>query len=106
MASTAPGLVVRDGTLVVTGALTFSTVDVAVYERSRALVGDAAVQAVDLSGVSAADSAGLALLIEWQSVARAGGRSLALRGVPAGLRAIADISDVEQLIQMEEAAAR
>ncbi len=104
MASADPGLVVRDGTLVVTGALTFSTVDAAVYERSRALVGDAHVQVVDLSGVSAADSAGLALLIEWQSVARASGRSLALRSVPVGLRAIADISDVEQLIGMEASA--
>jgi len=104
MAADDPGFTVRDGTLVVTGALTFSTVDAAVYERSRALVGDADVQAVDLSGVSAADSAGLALLIEWQSTARARGGVLVLHSVPAGLRAIADISEVEQLIGMEAAA--
>lgn len=96
-------LEVRDGVLAVSGALTFDTVDTALFERSRALVADPAVRRVDLSGVAAADSAGLALMIEWQAVARARGTPLALGGVPAGLRAIADISDVEGLLGMDEA---
>ena len=48
--------------------------------------------------VTSADSAGLAVLIEWLSVAGERGGTLAFEAVPAQLRAIARISDVEELI--------
>jgi phospholipid transport system transporter-binding protein len=53
---------------------------------------------LDLSGITTADSAGLAVLIEWLSVAGARGGTLAFESVPAQLRAIARISDLEELL--------
>ena len=53
---------------------------------------------VDLSGVEASDSAGLAVLIEWLAWARRSGRSLHFAGVPDSLHTIARISELEGLL--------
>lgn len=53
---------------------------------------------VDLSGVSAADSAGLALLIDWLACARSAGKRLFYVKVPEALMALAKLSDVAALL--------
>lgn len=53
---------------------------------------------VDLAGVTRADSAGLALLIEWALDARIAGRKFRYRNVPAGVASLAGISDVSELL--------
>jgi phospholipid transport system transporter-binding protein len=53
---------------------------------------------IDLSGVTAGDSAGLAVLVEWMSAARARGASVRYASVPAQIVAIARISDLEGLL--------
>jgi phospholipid transport system transporter-binding protein len=53
---------------------------------------------VDLAGVTAADSAGLAVLVEWLAACAERGGSLAFEAVPAQLRAVARISDLESLL--------
>jgi phospholipid transport system transporter-binding protein len=53
---------------------------------------------VDLSGISRADSAGLALLLEWSISAAAAGRSLRYRNVPSAISSLAGISDVAELL--------
>ena len=53
---------------------------------------------VDLAGVSRADSAGLALLLEWSVSAAAAGRSLRYRNVPSAIASLAGISDVAELL--------
>jgi phospholipid transport system transporter-binding protein len=53
---------------------------------------------IDLQGVPAADSAGLALLIDWLAMARAQGSTLHYVGVPETLRALAALSEVGPLI--------
>jgi phospholipid transport system transporter-binding protein len=53
---------------------------------------------IDLSGVTAGDSAGLAVLVEWLSAARARGATLRYEAVPAQILAIARISDLEALL--------
>lgn len=53
---------------------------------------------IDLAGVSAADSAGLAVLVEWLAASTEQGGSLVFEAVPAQLRAIARISDLEPLL--------
>jgi phospholipid transport system transporter-binding protein len=53
---------------------------------------------IDLAGVTSADSAGLAVLVEWLAAAAERGGSLAFEAVPAQLRAIARISDLESLL--------
>lgn len=53
---------------------------------------------IDLGGVSDTDSAGLAVLVEWLAAAADGGGSVTFEAVPAQLRAIARISDLESLL--------
>ena len=60
---------------------------------------------IDLSGVSSADSAGLALLIDWLARARASNRTLHYVQPPEALRALARLSEVESLITGQSASA-
>jgi phospholipid transport system transporter-binding protein len=55
-------------------------------------------QVVDLSGVTAGDSAGVAVLVEWISAAAAAGVGLRYEHVPPQMLAIARISDLEDLL--------
>jgi phospholipid transport system transporter-binding protein len=59
---------------------------------------DGAALTFDLAGVTAVDSAGLALLIDWLAVARVRGRELRYAQVPESLQALARMSDVESLL--------
>jgi phospholipid transport system transporter-binding protein len=60
-------------------------------ERGRAAV-------IDLAAVTGSDSSGLALLIEWLSVARRAGRSLRYEHIPSQLQQLARLSEVEELL--------
>ena len=53
---------------------------------------------IDLAGVTASDSSGLALLIEWLSVAKAAGRALRYDNIPSQLHQLARLSEVEELL--------
>lgn len=81
------------------GALSFATAQQAL---KGGLVAFAAARGttleVDLSDVGASDSAGLAVLIEWLGWARRNGRELRFANVPATLRAIARISELDGLL--------
>jgi len=79
------------------GELTFATAGQALRD-GLALLPPAGPCTIDLAGITSADSAGLAVLIEWLSVAGERGSTLAFEAVPAQLRAIARISDLEELI--------
>jgi phospholipid transport system transporter-binding protein len=54
---------------------------------------------IDCRGVSASDSAGLAVLLEWLAVAQRAGRSLRYTQLPEGLISLAQISEVDQLLE-------
>lgn len=78
--------------------LTFATVPVLRQpglDRIAAAAGDIEF---DLQGVPVADSAGLALLVDWLADARSRQRTLRYAQVPAALSALARLSDVEALI--------
>jgi phospholipid transport system transporter-binding protein len=87
------------GRVVVTGELTFATardarqIGVMVLEGAR---GERIV--VDCSGVTRADSAGLAVLLDWLAWARRKSRTVTLEGLPESLVAIAKISEVDGLL--------
>ena len=79
------------------GLLDFATVTHLLPLGTAAIEnGQAAV--IDLAGVTASDSSGLALLIEWLSVAGAAKRKLRYENMPAQLRQLAHLSDVEELL--------
>jgi phospholipid transport system transporter-binding protein len=81
----------------VTGVLDFNTVgDLLAPGEAAILAGRAAF--IDLAAVTEADSAGLALILEWLSVARASKHALRYENVPAQLQQLARLSEVEELL--------
>jgi phospholipid transport system transporter-binding protein len=88
----------------VTGTLGFTTVTRLLTSGAAAIAqGRAAV--IDLSTVTGSDSSGLALLIEWLSVARGAGRTLRYENIPAQLHQLARLSEVDALLSGSAAAA-
>lgn len=86
-----------DGRLAARGELGFSSAAPALT-AGLALIGAGRAWIIDLSGVTAGDSAGLAVLVEWLSAARARGATLRYEAIPAQILAIARISDLEDLL--------
>nr|WP_221195532.1 STAS domain-containing protein [Luteibacter sp. Sphag1AF] len=85
------------GTLKVAGALSFSTA-AAALEATNAELARGGQTVLDLSGVTHADSAGLACLLAVLAAHRSEGRALNVVHVPAGLHALAQVSGVDQLV--------
>lgn len=85
------------GTLAISGALTFATAQHAFGEAVRALA-DGTPTRLDLTGVTRADSAGLACVIGLAAAANRLGRRLRIDGWPEGLRALAEVCDVTALL--------
>ena len=81
----------------VVGELGFETAASALESGAR-LIGAGRRWTFDLSGVSAGDSAGLAVLIEWLSLARTRDATLVYDSIPAQMLAIARLSDLEGLL--------
>jgi len=59
---------------------------------------------IDLSGVTAVDSAAIAVVLAWMRAARASGRRLRLEGVPLQLRSLASLYDLGELLPLGDAA--
>lgn len=98
MGAPQPGL--RDlgeGRFALAGELGFGTVTALLDEGARAFAAHPAVE-VDLAAVTRCDSAGVALLLEWVRGVEGRRARIAFRNLPAGLLAIASISDVDELL--------
>ena len=80
----------------VVGSLEFATVAKLLPLGTTAIEGGQAA-VIDLAGVTDSDSSGLALLIEWLSVAKATQRSLHYENMPKQLHQLAGLSEVEGL---------
>jgi phospholipid transport system transporter-binding protein len=87
------------GRYAVRGALTFGTARRALDVGLHTFASASGPFVVDLSGVAASDSAGLAVLIEWLAWARRNRREIRLANVPEALCAIARICEVEELLR-------
>ena len=74
----------------------------AVLEDGRRLA-RAGDMVVDFAGVTVADSAALALLLDWMRCARAAGNRLAVRGLPAAMASLAALYDIDALLPLESA---
>jgi phospholipid transport system transporter-binding protein len=81
----------------VEGTLGFATVTSLLPLGEQAILAGQA-KVIDLLGVTRSDGAGLALLIEWVSIARAASHELTYEHVPAPLLQLARLSDVEPLL--------
>jgi phospholipid transport system transporter-binding protein len=88
---------VGDGKARVAGSLGFTTVSALLAQGSAAIdAGHVAV--MDLGAVTSSDSSGLALLIEWLSVAKRAGHALRYENVPTQIHQLARLSEVDGLI--------
>jgi phospholipid transport system transporter-binding protein len=85
-----------DGRYAIRGQLTFQTVP-RFFEHTREMLGTGhGPVTVDLAGVTLADSAGIALLVEWQQQARAANRALAFANLPEQVRKVIRVSGLQQ----------
>jgi phospholipid transport system transporter-binding protein len=82
------------------GAITFATARIA-REKGLAVLGAANSKDihVDCGGISASDSAGMTVLLDWLAYAKCSGRSLHYGNLPGQVEAIARISDVLELLE-------
>jgi phospholipid transport system transporter-binding protein len=87
------------GRVTVSGELTFATARDARHVGILVLESSSAQSIViDCSGVTRADSAGLAVLLDWLAWGRRKSRALSLQNLPASLVAIARISELDGLL--------
>jgi phospholipid transport system transporter-binding protein len=87
------------GRVTVTGELTFASARDARQIGILVLEGSSAERIViDCGGVTRADSAGLAVLLDWLAWGRRNRRVITLENLPPSLVAIARISEVDGLL--------
>ena len=82
------------------GDLTFAHV-AALYENAALEFTGEHIE-IDLAQVRHADSAGLALLLEWLRKARAAGCDIEYLHIPLQLQSLIDVSDLEHLIRLKD----
>jgi phospholipid transport system transporter-binding protein len=88
------------GRVLVTGELTFASAREARQLGLMVLESSSADRiVVDCAGVTKADSAGLAVLLEWLAWGRRKSRVIGLDKLPPSLVAIARISEVDELLR-------
>lgn len=88
----------RDGaTLRVSGALHFESVADLWRETGPLFAADPPAR-IDLGGVSHSNSAGVALLVDWLRQARSRQRDLVFLNVPAQMRAIIQVADLDAML--------
>ncbi len=85
------------GRFAVRSELTFKSAT-AILAQSKRLFANFERISVDMSDVQEADSAGLALLLEWVSWARHFDREIVYENIPQQILAIAQISEVTDLL--------
>jgi phospholipid transport system transporter-binding protein len=97
-----------DGGARLTGRLTFGTCAALFAALERHGASTPVDGPVDLAAVEQVDSAGLALLLEWQARQKSAGRRLALVNAPGSLLRLAQLADATELMNLsgrEDAAA-
>lgn len=78
----------------VSGVLTFDTAP-ALYQESRGWFAPGAEVVIDLAQVERADSAGLALMIEWLKRARDAGGRLEFANIPDQVRTLIHVNGLQ-----------
>ena len=88
-----------DGTLILTGALNIATVT-RIYRESLDYFHDAVSvpRSIELAGVTSADSAGLALLIDWIRLGKQQDCNIRFLNLPAQMLPLARLFGVDHLL--------
>lgn len=91
----------ENGRFAVRGELTFASVPGMLKTSARLFQGQSSIH-LDLSGVRRADSAGLALLIDWRAQAGREKRTLDFYAIPEQIRAMARVNGMESMLAAED----
>ena len=87
----------EDGRYKLDGDVSFATAESVLRASRDMFTGQSDVE-VDLSAVRKTDSAGLALLLEWISLAQQSGTDIRFNGIPEKIHAIAQTAEIEELL--------
>jgi len=90
----------ESGTVRLRGVLSFDSVPGLYREMERRMPAAGPVRIIDLADITSADSAGLALLLEWQSRQRQRGRELTMRNAPVNLLRLAGLCEAVDLLNL------
>ncbi len=90
-----------EGRFALTGEMTFDTAERILHDSEDDFAKHTRIE-VDLSGVTRADSAGLALLLEWITWANHTVREIRFVDMPERVLAIAKTTEVEELLTRGE----
>lgn len=90
-----------EGRFAINGEMTFDTAERILRDSEEPFEEHTQLE-VDLSGVTATDSAGLALLLEWVTWANHTVREVRFTGLPERVMAIAKTTEVEGLLTRGE----
>ncbi|HHJ14944.1 MAG TPA: STAS domain-containing protein [Gammaproteobacteria bacterium] len=86
--------------LALSGELGFDSVP-GVWAECRGYVRAGGELDVDLAGIERADSAGLALLVEWLRDAEAAGTRLRFLNMPEQMQAMARVSGLDEILPLD-----
>ncbi len=92
---------ISDNQYSLSGELNMQTVPPVARETQSMFAGLQGDVSVDLSGVTRADSAGLALLVDWLRLARRHKVTLRFRHLPDQLVQIARVSELDRILPIE-----
>jgi len=87
------------GDIAVSGRLGFAEVT-GLLKTSTAFFNGQDELVFDLSAVEKVDSAGLALLVEWMSMAKKSSQAISFKGVPQQMLDIARVGGLEQVLPL------
>jgi phospholipid transport system transporter-binding protein len=90
-----------DGRFAMSGHLTFQTVPQYQAKAGALFEGGAQALTIDMQGVSQADSAGLALMIEWLLQARAAKRRLVFSNIPEQVSDLIRVNGLTPLFELK-----
>ncbi|MFC1689516.1 lipid asymmetry maintenance protein MlaB [Pseudomonadota bacterium] len=88
----------EDGSAHLAGELTFESVP-GLYQRSQAVM-SRQPNSVDMSDVTTVDSAGLALLLEWQASLQDASERLKFTNAPSSLMSLASLCEATGLLNI------
>ncbi len=89
-----------DGRFHLTGDVIFESVP-SLWTKSKLLFAPFQTLEIDLGAITRADSASIALLVEWTRAAQAQGKSIRFFRLPVQMGAMIEVSDLDGLLPVE-----
>jgi len=90
----------ENGLFEISGQVTFQTVPQFLSYTDQWLRNPTETVTIDMRNVTLADSAGLALMLEWMQLARAAKRQLSFVNIPEQMHDLIRVNGLEQVFQL------